>query len=162
MMPPVPIWMVMLAGLGVFLAGGVVGFWAGDTSQAVLTAKAETEAERQKRAAAEQALAVTEATAAEQVRQIAILEQTQATGALLAARLARDEARALQRARELEDVVHEVTDKLKASRAARDCPCRFTDADLRELRSLDRPITREHSGRRAGEGTQGSGPVPPR
>lgn len=170
-MTPLPLWILIAGAVLLAAASGSAGFaagwWAGDTSQLVETKNAEIRAAEARAAAKAQELAVAEATGAELVKQIAILEQTNATGALLAAKSARDEAEAKERADELETAVAQARADLVAARSKRapagKCPCIFTDADMRSLRSIeDRGRAAAGAGGKPGHGAQGAGSSPSR
>jgi hypothetical protein len=153
----IPLWMIVAGGAAAFTVGGVTGFaagwWAGDTSQAIITMQETLKAAELRAAAARQEAEIAAVTIAEQTKQIAILEQTKATGALLAARIARDEREALDRARELEEQIDDVTARLEQAQAARGgCSCVFDDDDLRRLRSLERTVAPPGASRPASDG----------
>lgn len=143
--------------------GAGIGFWAGDTSQEVLTKQAELETKAVELANANERAAIAEAVSDEKTRQIAILQQTAATGALLAARLARDEADAKAAAAEAEDKAREVTAELVAERAKLPpgCACRFTSTGVRRLQSLGPQAPSDRGGDQGG-GAKGAVPAPPR
>lgn len=137
-MTPLPLWMVILAGIGVFAMGSAVGFWAGDTSQEVKTVLAKVEAERVKRESAERDAAIQQVTIEAQKTEIAKLEELRATSALLAADAARDEREARRGAQAMEDQVRAISDELAEARKARapSCDCRLSPAFIRRLQSI--------------------------